>query len=376
MSRNYSLTAILAIFGIAAAGAISARADDFDRHHGNDTAYVQTNLVSDLTGIAKTMDPLLVNPWGIAFVPGGPFWIADNGRGVATLYDGAGIKVPATFTIPPPHGAPKGSGSAPTGMIWNQTFQFLVPNTTLPALFIFATEDGTISAWAPNEPTNPLQAVLAVDNSKSSAVYKGLAAGTNSQGNFLYATNFHTGTIDVFDSKFAPANAQLTGKFQDLALPAGYAPFGIRNIDGNLWVTFALQDAAKHDDVGGPGHGFVDIFDTDGHLLRRFAAGHRLNSPWGLTRAPFGFGQLSGDILIGNFGDGKINAYRSDGTFDDAVEDRQSQPLVIHGLWALQFGGGLNSSPQTLYFTAGIKDEAHGLYGKIAPSSPDIINKR
>jgi len=365
MSRNYSLAAILAIFGIAAASLISARADPR-------TGYIQTNLVSDLT-IAKTLDPLFVNPWGVAFVPGGPFWVADNGRGVATLYDGAGTKVPVTFTIPAPAG---GSGSAPTGMVWNPTFQFIVPNTTLPALFIFATEDGTISAWAPNEPSNPLQAVLAVDNSKSNAVYKGLAMGTNRQGNFLYATNFHAGTIDVFDGNFAPANAKLAGKFQDLALPAGYAPFGIRNIDGNLWVTFALQDAAKHDDAAGPGHGFVDIFDTDGHLLNRFASGHRMNSPWGLTRAPSGFGQLSGDILIGNFGDGKINAFRSNGTFDGAVEGRPGRPLVIDGLWSLQFGGALNSNPQTLYFTAGIKDEAHGLFGTIAPSIPDTIGKR
>jgi uncharacterized protein (TIGR03118 family) len=250
----------------------------------------------------------------------------------------------------------------------------MLPHATLPALFIFATEDGTISAWAPQEPTNPLQAVLAVDNSSSTAVYKGLALGTNSQGNFLYATNFHAGTVDVFDSKFAPA--QLTGKFQDPALPAGYAPFGIRNIDGNLWVTFALQNAAKHDDVAGNGNGFVDVFDTDGNLLKRFAAGHQLNSPWGLTRAPFGFGQLSGDILIGNFGDGKINAYRSDGTFDDAIEDSQGKPLLIDGLWALQFGGASNSNPQTLYFTAGIEKEAHGLFGMIAPSTSETVSDR
>jgi uncharacterized protein (TIGR03118 family) len=216
--------------------------------------------------------------------------------------------------------------------------------------------------------------VLAVDNSKSEAIYKGLAMGTNSHGNFLYATNFHAGTIDVFDSKFAPT--QLSGSFQDLALPAGYAPFGIRNIDGNLWVTFALQDADKEDDVSGPGHGFVDVFDTDGHLLNRFASRARLNSPWGLTRAPFGFGQLSGDILIGNFGDGKINAYRSNGTFDGTLQGHPGKPLVIEGLWSLQFGGALNSDAQTLYFTAGIKDEAHGLFGSIAPSTPGTIGGR
>jgi len=364
MGRNYGLAAIPALFGIAAAGVIAARADDLD--HGR-TGYVQTNLVSDLTSTAQSMDPMLVNPWGIAFVPGGPFWINDNGKGVATLYDGTGAKVPVTITIPAPSTAPVGTMSAPTGMVWNPTSQFFVPNTTLPGLFIFATEDGTISAWAPREPTNPTQAVLAVDNSGSNAVYKGLAMGTNSQGNFLYATNFNSGAIDVFDKNFAPATT--AGGFEDPALPAGFAPFGIRNIDGNLWVTYALQNAAKHDDVAGKGNGFVDVFDTDGNLLKRFATAGRLDSPWGLTRAPFGFGQLSGDILIGNFGDGKINAYRPDGTFDDAVEDRKGKPLIIDGLWALQFGGAAKSDPQTLYFTAGIEAESHGLFGTIVPGS-------
>lgn len=373
MGRNYSLAVFLAISGITAAGVIAARADDSDHDRA---AYVQTNLVSDLTATAKSVDPMLVNPWGITFFPGSPFWINDNGSGVATLYNGAGAKVPVSITIPAPGTAAPGTLSAPTGIVWNPSFQFIVPHTKLPALFIFATEDGTISAWALNEPTNPKQAVLAVDNSGSNAVYKGIAMGTNSQGIFLYATNFRSGAIDVFDSKFEPANDDLAGKFEDPALPAGFAPFGIRNIDGNLWVTFALQNAAKHDDVAGAGNGFVDVFDTDGHLLKHFAAGGNLNSPWGLTRAPFGFGQLSGDILIGNFGDGKINAYHSDGTFDDAIEDREGKPLVIDGLWGLQFGGALNSNPQTLYFTAGIEKEAHGLFGKIAPSTSDTVSDR
>jgi uncharacterized protein (TIGR03118 family) len=242
-----------------------------------------------------------------------------------------------------------------------------IPGTNLPSLFIFATEDGTIAAWNPGI-ADPTHAVLVVDNSQGAtdAVYKGLATGTNSKGNFLFAANFHSGGIDVFDSNFAPA--KLDGAFTDPDLPAGFAPFGIRNIDGDLFVTFAQQDAEKHDDVAGLGNGFVDIFDTDGHLIRRFASGGQLNSPWGITRASFDFGRFSGDILIGNFGDGRINVFDPGGEFREQLQGTDGNPIEIEGLWALTFGGAAKSDPDTLYFTAGPNDEKDGLFGSIEPS--------
>jgi uncharacterized protein (TIGR03118 family) len=218
--------------------------------------------------------------------------------------------------------------------------------------------------------------VLAVDNSKtpnpaSGAVYKGLAFGVNVRGAFLFATNFRAGTIDVFGPPtvagglFTPATTD--GGFTDPEIPAGYAPFGIQNIDGDLFVTYAKQNAQKHDDVAGPGNGFVDLFDTDGHLLRRFASRGPLNSPWGIARASFAFGRFSGEILVGNFGDGKINVFDSRGRFIDELDGPYGRALVIDGLWTLTLGGGAKSSSDTLYFTAGPNGETDGLFGTVTP---------
>jgi uncharacterized protein (TIGR03118 family) len=335
----------------------------------DDTAYLQTNLVSDISG-AKVMDPNLKNPWGITFFPGAPFWISDNATGVSTLYDGQGniIKapnaqnqsVPFVVQIPLPKGSAAGSTAAPTGVVWNPTQGFTV-GTNAPALFIFATEDGTISGW--NRGVDATHAILEVDNSQEGAVYKGLALASNAKGVFLFATNFHAGAIDVFDSSFKKAT--LDGSFTDSAIPAGYAPFGITVIDGDLFVTYALQNTAKHDDVAGAGHGFINIFDTDGHLLRRFATQGALNSPWGVTRSPYGFGTFSGDILVGNFGDGHISAFGSQGDALGQLHDEKGQAIAIEGLWGLRFGGALASSPDTLYFTAGLNKEKDGLFGMI-----------
>jgi uncharacterized protein (TIGR03118 family) len=326
--------------------------------------YTQTNLVADQPGKALQTDPNLVNPWGVAFFPSGAFWVSDNGNGLSTLYNGLGGIIPAVFTLPPPAGA--AGPAAPTGIVISYGGGFLVPGTSIPAAFIFSTEDGTISAWAGGLPTNPGDAVLAVDNSASGAVYKGLAYGTTAAGNFIYATNFRAGTVDVFDSSFAPANAKLLGNFKDKDLPQGYAPFGIRNIEGNLYVTYAKQDAAKHDDAPGAGHGYVDVFDTDGRLLQRFASQGVLDSPWGIALAPKGFGTLSGRVLIGNFGNGAINAFDAQsGNFVAAMQTQQGQALAIPGLWGLYFGGAAASTPDTLYFTAGPHKEAHGLLGEI-----------
>jgi uncharacterized protein (TIGR03118 family) len=275
------------------------------------------------------------------------------------------------------------AAAAPTGMVWNPTTNvstaFLVPGTKLPASFIFDTEDGTLSAWTGGL-TPPNNAVLAVDNSvtpnpAAGAVYKGLAVGVSAKGVFLFATNFRGGTVDVY----APAPAGSTtglyvpattdGGFTDPDLPSGYAPFGIQNIDGDLFVTYALQNAAKHDDTAGSGHGFVDVFDTDGHLLRRFASRGKLDSPWGVARASFAFGRFSGNILIGNFGDGKVNVFDSKGKFLDQLRDTNNDPIVIDGLWTVTLGGGAKSSPDTLYFTAGTNGETDGLFGTITPAN-------
>lgn len=336
--------------------------------------YVQTNLVSDGTVPALTTDPNLKNPWGIAFFPGlSPFWISDNNAGVSTLYDGLGVPFPNAMTplivkIPTPSSA---TGGAPSGLVANVFFPggFTIPNFGA-SLFIFSTEDGTIVAWN-LALTDETEAIIVNDQSAggspNGAVYKGLAIGTDGSSNFIYATNFRSGHVDVFNTNFTLT--ALGGSFTDPKLPKGYAPFGIQNINGQLFVTYAVQDAPKHDPVNGPAHGIVDIFDTDGNLLRRFVTHGLLNSPWGVALAPNTFGAFAGDMLIGNFGDGKINVYDpTTGDFIGVLTGTNNQPLVNNSLWALTFGGAMNSSPDTLYFTAGLNNEADGLFGSIVPA--------
>lgn len=357
-SKILILTMLAAAIGAAGANAKMNRA-----------GYAQTNIVSDLSSEKATLtDPDLMNPWGIAFFPGGPFWINDNATGLSTLYTGAGMKLGLKVTIPPPSNAP-GATAAPTGIVWNGNplaFTITGNNITAPALFIFATEDGTISAWNGNSGTTA-QRVKDETDSVNGAVYKGLALGVSaSKGILLYATNFRSGHIDVFDSTFKPAT--LAGTFSDPNVPANFAPFGIANIHGDLFVTYAMQNAAKHDDVGGKGNGFVDVFDTDGHLIRRFATRGHLNSPWGIAPASFNFGEFSGDILIGDFGDGAINAYDNSGKFLGQLEDTSDKVIKIEGLWGLSFGGAAGASPDVLYFTAGINGEKDGLFGSLTPT--------
>lgn len=396
------LAASVSIIAICALTSIAARAD----------GYVVTPLTSDLPNTAPNQDPVLQNAWGVAFTPGGsPFWIADNATGCSTLYDGAGVPqppanpsatppvMPLRVSIPLPSSAPlpnppatacmsvdpqkppNPTPAAPTGMVWNPTSTFLVPGQQTPdgkpitAAFIWATEDGTISAWAGGL-TPPNQAVLAVDNSGSGAVYKGLVFGTNAKGVFLFATNFNAGTVDVFGPATDSSNGMYVpvttdGGFMDPDIPSGFAPFGIQNINGNLFVTYAKQKLPeKHDDQAGPGNGFVDIFDTSGNLIERFASQGTLNSPWGVSRASFAFGGFSGDILIGNFGDGRITAFGNDGTPHGLLLDAMTQnPLVIDGLWTITLGGGRNSDSDVLYFTAGPNGETDGLFGTITPQN-------
>jgi uncharacterized protein (TIGR03118 family) len=353
----------LSLFLVFAWGALAP-------HAWGDDDYVQTNLVSDIAGVARNTDANLVNPWGIALGPNTAIWVADNGSGVATVYNRKGQPFPSgtplVVTIPPPAGSPAGTTAAPTGAIFNDTSDFVVSESGMsgPSLFVFATEDGTISGWNPNVDVN--NAILEVDNSGSGAVYKGLALLSNKSGDFLAATNFHNGTVDVFDGSFGPAT--LAGSFTDPNLPAGFAPFGIRNISGELFVSYAKQNAEKHDDVAGPGNGFVDIFDTDGNLVRRFASAGTLNSPWGLVLAPKHFGRFSEDLLVGNFGDGRINAFDPHtGEFLGQLENEDENPITISGVWALVFGNGTQAggSRKTLFFSAGIADEQHGLFGTI-----------
>jgi uncharacterized protein (TIGR03118 family) len=387
VSRSLAPAAVIAVAIIAAA---AARADDGEDRGNSPNRYVVTNLTSDIPGVAPNTDPVLQNAWGVAFTPAtSPFWVGDNATGCSTLYDGQGVPqtppTPLLVKIPLPGGSvpptackhadpknpPSPTPAAPTGLVWNPTTStttgFLVPNQDPPkvATFIFDTEDGTISAWTGGL-TPPDAAVLAVDNSPG-AVYKGLVFGVNANGVFLFAANFRAGTVDVFDHNYQPVTTD--GGFNDPSIPAGYAPFGIQNIDGSLFVTYAKQNAAKHDDVAGPGRGFVDVFDTDGHLLQRFASRGALNSPWGVARASFAFGRFSGDILVGNFGNGKINAFDSNGNFLGTLRDNNGNQLKIDGLWTLTLGGGRNSSSDTLYFTAGPNGETDGLFGTITPAS-------
>src|SRR6266567_5476185 len=258
--------------------------------------YEQHNLVSDGAVPAGLVDAALVNAWGLVASATSPWWVADNGTGLSTLYNGnTGAKVTLTVTVP----------GAPTGIVFNGGPGFVLTGgaRTGPARFIFASEDGTISGWNPTVAAT--QAIVGVDNSAGGAVYKGLAIASTAAGDRLYATNFHAGTVEVFDAGFH----QVLGGFTDADLPPGYGPFGIRLLSGTIYVTYALQDADKHDDVAGVGHGFVNSFDTEGHLLRRVASRGRLNSPWGLALAPADFGAVSGGLLVGNFGDGHINAF-------------------------------------------------------------------
>ncbi len=346
---------LLCAFGVSAVleSVCSARAQ---------SAYVQHNLVSDVPGLADHNDPNLLNPWGIAFSATSPFWVSDNHTGRSTLYNSSGTPQTLVVTIPPPaSGTPPG---APTGIVFNSTTNFIVVSNTV-ARFIFATEDGTLSAWA-----SGANAVLKVDNSASRAIYKGLALGNAGASNYLYAADFHNGKIDIVDGNFSPVT--WAGSFTDPGIPAGFAPFGIESIGTNLWVTYAKQDPDKEDDVSGPGNGYVDIFDTSGNLVKRFASNGALDSPWGLAVAPAGFGRFAGHVLIGNFGDGTINAFDpATGAFVGPLANTNGVPIAIEGLWGLKFGnGGNGGDTNTLYFTAGIAAggalEDHGLFGSIA----------
>jgi uncharacterized protein (TIGR03118 family) len=324
--------------------------------------YQQTNLISDIPGVARITDPNLVNPWGQAASPTSPLWVADNGADVSTLYTG-GVSGSLPQIAPLVVSIPKG---APTGVVFNTTgddFVVTKDKMAAPATFIFDSESGRITAWSKTVSGTTAK----IEFASNQAVYKGLALASAGGKDYLYAANFHQGTIDVFNARFR--KVRLSGGFQDSHIPAGFAPFDVQLLGGELYVSYAKQDAARHDDVAGPGNGFVDVYDTGGHLLRRLIARGDLNSPWGLVLAPAGFGAFANDLLVGNFGDGAIHAYDPiTGAEKGQLTNTDGNPILINGLWALRFGNGTFATDQTLVFTAGIGDESHGLLGEITPA--------
>lgn len=316
--------------------------------------FIQTNLASDVPGLAQSTDPQLVNAWGMGASGTSPVWIGANGTGVSVLYSGAGVKQGLVVTIP-------GDGSV-TGVSFSNLAGSFNGDT-----FLFDSEDGTVSGWRSALGTT---AETLVPGSTAN-VYKGLTDATIGGTEYAYLANFRSGAIDVL--KGNAAAPPLTGNFTDPNLPAGYAPFDVQNLNGVLYVTYAVQDSAKHDDVAGPGNGIVDVFDLQGNLIRRLVTKGALNSPWGLALAPAGFGDVGGDLLVGNFGNGMINAYNATtGTFVETLTYPNGSPVSIDGLWGLRFGnGGTFGSPNTLFFTAGPDGEMHGLFGELNQATPE-----
>jgi uncharacterized protein (TIGR03118 family) len=335
------------------------------------TAYLATDLVSDQPGVARLLDPHLLNAWGISLnANGGAFWVSSNHGDVSTLYAGdvAGSPLVRPFEVSIP-------GGSPTGQVFNSTTDFAVSSggASAPALFIFASESGAVTGWNPNVPAAGSRAAQTAFQAPDGAIYKGIALANNGTGNFLYLTDFHNGKIDVLDSKYQPVH--LAGSFTDPNIPDGYAPFNIAAINGKLYVTYAKQDEDAEDDSPGPGRGFVDVFDTNGHMLQRLVSRGQLNSPWALVKAPANFGDFSNALLVGNFGSGRILAYNPDtGKFLGTLSQSPGRPLVIDGLWGLAFGNGKTAgNANTLYYAAGPDDEEHGLFGSIT-ANPEGTN--
>ena len=348
MPRLFLLTLL---FATLLAGSINASAQN----------YVQTNLVSDIPGQAPTNDHLLVNAWGIARSATSPWWVADNETGVSTIYNGAGVPAqnpPGTqFVVNMPPSATSSGQSNPTGIVFNGSSDFG------GSRFIFAAEDGTISGW--NPAVDQFNAVRKVNHS-ATAIYKGLAIASFSGANYLYAADFHSGRVEVFDGNFNPVSFS-PAAFNDPTVPSGYGPFNVQTIGNSIVVTFAKQDDEKEDEVAGNGFGFVDVFTANGNLLMRLQSGPWMNAPWGAALAPSNFGELSNLLLIGNFGSGLITAFNpATGAFVSFLKQSPGAPMKINGLWGLGFGNGAAAGPaNTLFFAAGMANEHHGLFGTI-----------
>ncbi len=320
---------------------------------------MQVDLVADNgTFQGARVDPNLVNGWGIAVTPTGIFWISSNGAGLSVVYNDDGTQHRAPVTIPTPQSP---TGGAPSGALFNSTTEFMIPGSNAPARFICSTEDGTIAAWNSGN-----SAMIVADRSGANAIYKGIAmAGTGSR-NFLLATDFHNGRVDMFDDQFQFVTDRL---FRDPGIPDGYAPFGIRNFNGFIVVTYAKQKLPDmKDDQAGAGFGYVDLFNPAGQLVRRIASNGTLNSPWGLEMSPLGNSQ-EGVLYVGNFGDGKVSLFTMNGAFLGLLKDSQGNPVDISGLWGLNFSP-LAADQNKLFFSAGPNEENDGLFGYLMLGSP------
>lgn len=356
--RLVPVTALAAVVTASAAlvtaGTADAQAGPSHSHsHGAEHGVTRTDLVSDQPGRAQLTDPNLVNAWGLSRGPNTPLWVSNAGTMTSTLYNGAVGGTPAA-ALPLVVKVP---GGPVTGQVFNSSTGFAVPGTTTPASFLFATVDGTISAWTGASGTQAVQAAAV-----PGAAYTGLALSASPFGPLLLAADFHDNRIDVFNSSFQKLD--VAGLFRDPSVPRDYAPFNVQVLGGSVYVTYAKQDKAKQFDVAGPGHGFVDKFTAYGTLERRIASRGSLNSPWGLVVAPESFGRFSGDLLVGNFGDGTIHAFdpatgRSRGT----VTDTRGRTVRIDGLWGLITGDAVAGGPDSIWFSAGPDDETHGLLG-------------
>ena len=327
--------------------------------------YTVTNLVSDQPDVAAHLDPNLVNAWGLAAGPATPWWVADADADVSTLYPADGTPLSLVVDVP----------GGPTGLVFNGSGGFVVSDGTNSgsSLFLFATEEGTIRGWSPAVPPPPLstQTFVGYDGSDEDANYKGLAIASTEEGTILYGADFHNAEVEMFDDTFQEVTPE--GAFEDPKLPAEFAPFGIQTIGDTVFVTYAKQDAEAEDEVAGAGLGFVDEFSTNGDLIHRVASKRQLNAPWGLAMAPESFGAFGGDLLVGNFGDGRINAFAPlpNGKFVFRGQfESEGASLSIDGLWSLQFGNDSTAgSSRTLFFTAGPDEESHGLFGSIDPAA-------
>lgn len=351
----------------SSASASTAGQSGHGRHDRDDNRFTQVNLVADTPGVARLTDPNLVNAWGLSQGPTTPVWVSDNGKDVTTLYTGGGqgqtpAIVPLVVTIP---------GGAPTGQAFNPTTSFMLPDGQ-PALFVFAGEDGDVSAWNPQ--LTPRTSAVHVA-SVPGGVFKGLAlVQRRHHGPEILVADFVQRRIVAFDGAFQPVTLP-RGAFTDHRIPRGYGPFNVAVLGSRVFVTYALIDPKTGDDVKGPGHGFVDVYSTGGRLLDRFARRGGLNSPWGLAVAPAHFGAFSGDVLVGNFGDGKIHAFdpRS-GHLRGVLRDDHGRPISIDGLWALLPGNGTSAGTDDVWFSAGPQDESHGLLG-VLRARPDADDR-
>jgi uncharacterized protein (TIGR03118 family) len=342
---------VVAVLAVASLAVSTARTD----------VYLAVDLVSDQPGVGPIVDPHLINAWGIALNPSSPFWVSSEGAGVANLYAGDVttplMKLSLEVSIP---------GGHPTGQVFNSTSDFVVSDGTNsgPAVFIFASVTGNVTGWNPNVPPPAPSTVAQLAFSSPGSVYTGIALANNGSGNFLYLADFQGGNITVLDHAFSPV--QLSGTFTDPGLPSDYAPFNVAAIGGNIYVAYAKRDASG-EEVTGAHLGFISVFDLNGNFERRLVSQGSLNAPWAMVVAPAGFGEFGGAFLVGNFGDGRINAFDlTTGADLGALSQSPHHPLEIDGLWGLAFGNGASGgNATTLYYAAGPEDETHGLFGKI-----------